>query len=70
MKVIQEVTDWDAPNHIYFIERSRCVGYIPVGKEEPVWFSKPLNFSQSKRKFKKVTDKKILKKSENPVRSV
>jgi len=53
---LQEVTDWDMPNHTYiFNPAGHCVAYVKQGTSEVIQFKNPLKqFSKSRRKFKKV----------------
>lgn len=51
VQVLQEITDWDIPNHTYYIDSSgKMVGYISSNGTSKV-FKKPLSFSRSGRKF-------------------
>ena len=55
MKVVQEVTDWEWPNHTYLLDGSLLLAYIKQGTSEPIWFKTPLRrFSTSGRKFKEL----------------
>ena len=58
MFAIQEITDWEFPNHTYiFDEQKRCVGYVRSSDNTPQRFGKPTNkFSRSHRKFKKLKE--------------
>lgn len=60
MKHLQEVTDWDVPNHTYIVNDSkdRLLGYIPKGQTEPMMFTKPLKFETRHRKFKTIKEDK------------
>ncbi len=53
---LQEVTDWDTPNHTYILnEQNHCVGYVKRNTTDVIMFNNPLKqFSKSRRKFKKV----------------
>jgi hypothetical protein len=59
--VLKEVTKWDWPNHTYLLSTAadkshgKMVAYIKSGTDEIEWFSKPMSFSKSYRKFKEVT---------------
>jgi len=59
MEAIREVTNWDieytAPNHVYLIDGSRMVAYIPNGNGEAKYFKAPINFDRRGRRFVKVT---------------
>lgn len=52
--LIQEVTDWDAPNHIYISDetKSKVYGYFPFPSREAERFEKPMQFDTRYRKFK------------------
>jgi hypothetical protein len=53
---LQEVTDWDMPNHTYILNAAgHCVGYVKRNTTDVIMFNNPLKqFSKSRRKFKKV----------------
>lgn len=54
--VLQEITDWNYPNHVYHViqKQSKLLGYVPAGSDEFVQFEVPLSFSRSRRKFKQL----------------
>ena len=52
MQMLQEVTEWDFPNHIYFVERSKLIAYIKEGTEEVIKLKTPMPFTKTHRKFK------------------
>ena len=55
MQALQEVTDWEYPNHTYLVDGDRLVAYIKQGETAPVYFSSGIKgFSKSGRKFKEV----------------
>lgn len=56
MKVLQETTVWEdrTPNHTYFLEGDRCVGYIPAGTDNPIMFRKPMRFDKRRRTFSEI----------------
>jgi len=56
MKLLQETTVWEdrTPNHAYFLEGDRCVGYIPAGTDNPIMFRKPMRFDKRRRTFTEV----------------
>ena len=62
---IQEITDdWKSeftvPCHIYILQASKCVGYIPQGTKKIQMFSMPWNsFDKHHRKFRKLTKQEI-----------
>ena len=57
MKYFQEITEWNTsysvPNHVYYMkdDRTRAVGYIPVGSKTLVKFTKPMSIDTRGRKF-------------------
>jgi hypothetical protein len=60
---MQEITEWDVPNHIYLVSdsKSRLLGYIKSGESEVIMLPVPTSFSTSRRKFKileKIVDNK------------
>jgi len=60
MKVIEEITKWDTefdmPNHIYFVNDSKdkMYAYLPQGTQQVTKFKVPIKFSISKRKFREI----------------
>ena len=58
MKTIQEVTEWDVPNHVYFVTdaKDKMYGYIKKSTGEVKEFNQPLPFSASRRKFKEINN--------------
>jgi len=66
MQILREITDWKKlsykqPNHIYFVERTKLVGYIKEGTEEFLELKSPMPFSKSHRKFQKLTPSQLKK---------
>lgn len=56
MKYLQEVTEWDFPNHTYIVEKNWLIGYIKKGTSEKMFFKQPMkSWSKSRRKFKDVS---------------
>ena len=56
MIAMQEITEWDLnfqPNLIYLIDGDKVHAYIN-GNGEQIFFKKPLKFSKTYRKFKKL----------------
>ena len=54
MEILEETTNWKYPNHTYFIDGTKLIGYIPQGKDKPILFDRPLkNFSKRGRTFTK-----------------
>lgn len=58
MKTIKEVTDWDLPNHVYFVNDSKdkMFAYVKKSTGEIKEFNNPLPFSASRRKFKEINN--------------
>ena len=56
MKILQEITDWATPNHVYITNDSKdkIYAYVKASNNELQVFSKPIKFSTSHRKFKEV----------------
>lgn len=56
MRVLQEVTDWSTPNHVYFTNQSKdkIYAYVKASNGQLEVLAKPLKFSTSGRKFKEV----------------
>jgi len=56
MKTLVETTVWgdNTPNHTYFSENDRCVGYIKAGTSEKIMFKKPMRFDKRRRTFKEI----------------
>ena len=56
--LIQEITDWDAPNHIYIVNqnKSRLFGYVPERTTAPIMFKKAMSFDSRSRTFKKISE--------------
>ena len=63
IEILQEVTNWETntPNHTYAIDKEsgKMVAYQPLDGEIKV-FNKPLQFSKSFRKFKKIINQEML----------
>jgi hypothetical protein len=58
MKTFKETTDWEWPNHVYFLNDSRDKMYGYVRSEDGVvqLFNKPYRFHVRGRKFKEVAN--------------
>ena len=58
IEVLQEITDWgeeQISNNIYFVKnKMKLHAYIKEGTTEMIKFPKPISFSKSRRKFKKL----------------
>ena len=55
---LQEITDWGedkVSNHIYYVkDKTSLIAYIQEGTKKKITFPKPLSFSKSRRRFKKL----------------
>ena len=69
MKILQETTDWDFPNHTYFVTegKDKMFAYVKASGEEVQEFAKPIPFSTSHRKFKEIDNIWNFKPRENVV---
>ena len=59
IEILEETTVWEdnTANHIYAVkDGTKVVAYRRDGVEEWEMFSKPLSFSKTRRKFRKVKD--------------
>jgi hypothetical protein len=56
VKILQEITDWDTPNHVYFTNDSKdkIYAYVKASGGEVQRFKVPMKFKTSGRKFKEV----------------
>ena len=56
MKILQEITQWDFPNHIYFVNDSKdkMFAYIKASGKQVEKFKVPMPFGVSKRKFQEI----------------
>ena len=58
IEILQEITDWGedkVSNHTYYVRnKTSLVAYIREGWKKKIEFTKPLSFSKSRRKFKKL----------------
>jgi hypothetical protein len=56
MKILREITEWDTPNHTYFVNDSKdkMYAYIKSTGVNIERFRVPIKFSVSRRKFKEV----------------
>ena len=53
---MRETTKWTdveyrVPNHIYFVENSKCHAYVKEGTNELIVFNKPIKFDVRRRTF-------------------
>ena len=55
---LQEITEWGedkVSNHIYYVkDKTSWIAYIQEGTKKKITFTKPLSFSKSRRRFKKL----------------
>ena len=58
MKAFQEITEWDWPNHVYFLSDSKdkMYGYVKTSTGEIQEMGQPYKFKVSGRKFKEVNN--------------
>ena len=56
MKILQETTDWNTPNHTYFTNDSKdkIYAYVKASGGEVQRFRVPMKFKTSGRKFREV----------------
>jgi len=58
IETLQEITDWGedkVSNNTYIVEnKNKLLAYIPQGSKKKITFTKPVSFSRSRRKFKKL----------------
>ena len=58
IEILQEITDWGedkVSNHIYYVRnKTSLIAYIKENTKKKITFTKPLSFSKSRRKFKKL----------------
>jgi len=56
VKILQEITDWDTPNHTYFTNDSKdkIYAYVKASGGEVQRFKIPMKFKTSGRKFQEV----------------
>jgi hypothetical protein len=63
MKAFQEITEWDTdfdmPNHVYFLNDSKdkMYGYVKSGTGIVQTMSKPYKFKTTGRKFKEIANR-------------
>ena len=58
MKVLQEITDWNTPNHVYFTNDSKdkIYAYIKASSKQVERFKVPMKFKTSGRKFREISN--------------
>ena len=63
MKILQEVTEWDFPNHIYYLDdkKENMIAFINCNTNEHKVFKKPIRFDMRYRKFKELPSPKTSK---------
>jgi len=57
IEILQEITEWEdsVPNHLYYVkDKNKLVAYIPQGTTNKIELTKPLMFSKSRRRFKRL----------------
>jgi hypothetical protein len=54
--LLEEITDWEYPNHLYVTNesKSKVYGYFIKGSDKFLEFKKPFSFDTRHRKFKKL----------------
>ena len=74
MEAVRETTEWRVdyrqPNHVYLLDGTKVVAYIPWGQGEPFYFSKPQRFDRKGRTFEKLKVNPFKKKVEDTRRRV
>lgn len=69
MKVFQEITNWEWPNHVYFLSDSKDKMYAYVNPKTGIIeeVKKPYRFSSSGRKFKEIPNSWGFSPREDPI---
>lgn len=53
MQVLQEITDWNTPNHTYWVLNSgKLWAYTPQGQTHKQILTNPMTFDRARRRFK------------------
>ena len=57
MLKIKETTDWDVPNHTYYVDdsKTKLLGYINVLNSEETWFNGKRSFDCRNRTFEVIS---------------
>ena len=73
MKAFQEITEWEWPNHVYFLNDSKdkMYGYVKASTGEIQEMNSPYRFKASGRRFQEVPNRWNFKIAEDePVETV
>ena len=55
IQILKETTEWSYPNHTYYVENNnKLVAYMKEGTNKKINLKKSLQFSKSRRTFKKL----------------
>ncbi len=52
MEILKEITEWDCPNHTYYVEGMKMYAYKIDHVGEKITFKVPITFYKKGRKFK------------------
>ena len=63
MKILRETTDWEYPNHIYYLDDKKefMIAFINSNTGQHKVFSKPIRFDMRYRTFEEVKNLKVPK---------
>lgn len=74
MIAVQETTHWQGvkrqPNHVYLMDGSKAVAYIPWGEGKPFYFKQPLTIDRRGRKFVELAENPFGQKVKTELRAV